>query len=211
MPARLPFCFVILACALWHGDAAAQVRRCVLPSGQAVFTDKQCGDIGAAERLPREQVQAGSGARRLPGGCAHNLQDLVFEMTTAIDSHDANRLAGVYHWVGMSGDTAYQVWTRLDGIASRPLVDIVPITPASHPAPAPEPEPGWTEARPLTPDTDVTSDNAQAPADPGYYPQTTVRRAPVALRVEQTLGSTATPTHTVFALTRYFGCLWVRF
>jgi hypothetical protein len=38
-----------------------------------------------------------------------------------------------------------------------------------------------------------------------------VRRNPVALRVEQTVGNSATPARTVFGLTHYFGCWWVRF
>ena len=81
--------------------AAAEVRRCVTPSGQTIFTDRKCGDVGATERLPPAAGAAPSRVYR--GGCARNLQELVFEITTAIDTRDANRLAGVYHWAGMSG------------------------------------------------------------------------------------------------------------
>jgi hypothetical protein len=42
-----------------------------------------------------------------------------------------------------------------------------------------------------------------------YYPQTTVRTPPVALRVEQTLANGSTPSHTVFGLRRHFDCWWV--
>jgi hypothetical protein len=31
------------------------------------------------------------------------------------------------------------------------------------------------------------------------------------LRVEQTLANGATPSRTVFGLTHYFGCWWIRF
>jgi hypothetical protein len=46
--------------------------------------------------------------------------------------------------------------------------------------------------------------------DGEYYPQVAVRRAPSGLRLEQTLGGTATPARTVLGLRRYLGCWWVR-
>jgi hypothetical protein len=36
------------------------------------------------------------------------------------------------------------------------------------------------------------------------------RRAPVALRLEQTLGNGVTPSRTVFGLTRHYGCWWIK-
>ena len=115
------------------------------------------------------------------GGCARNLQDLVFEITTAIDSRDANRLASVYHWTGMSSGQAYAVLARLDGVVKRPLVDIAPVMPASAEG-----------------------------VDGDLYPQTTVRRAPVGLRIEQTLANGSTPSHTVFGLHRHLDCWWIK-
>ncbi|MFD0739251.1 hypothetical protein ACFQZQ_08170 [Lysobacter koreensis] len=173
---------LLLAGACWPGVAHSQIRRCAGPDGTSIFTDRRCQDIGSVERLPREPASGAAGASRIYSrGCARNLQDLVYELTTAIDSKDANRLASVYHWPGMSGSTGYQVLARLDGIVRRPLVDIVPVMPAS-------------------PDG----------VDGDLYPQTSVRRAPVALRVEQTLANGSTPSRTVFGLQRHFGCWWVR-
>ena len=111
--------------------------------------------------------------------CARNLLDLVYELTAAMDSHDVNRVAGLYHWVGMSSSGAVSVMDRLDMIAQRPLVDIVPVYPAS----------------------------AQGEGD--YYPQATVRRAPIGLRLEQTLSNGSTPSRTMLGLRRYLGCWWV--
>jgi len=192
--------------------AMAEVRRCVTPTGQTIFTDRKCGDVGATERVPQS---ATTPARVYRGGCAHNLQDLVFEISTAIDAHDANRLAGVYHWPGMSSDAGYQVWTRLDSIARRPLVDIVPVMSQASVASSSRP-PGATLADAAAalglpaPPTSSASGASPTPVDPNLYPQTSVRRTPVALRVEQTLGASATPARTVFGLVRYFGCWWVR-
>lgn len=203
----VPHLFLALLCAsmtLWPQAAQAEVRRCVTSSGQTIFTDRKCEEVDAVERLPRAANPSG-GALHRAGGCARTLQDLVFEMTTAIDGRDANRLAAVYHWPGTSAGTGYQIWTRLDAIVNRPLVDIVPVMPASRPPPGP------------TIDADITSNEASEPArasppvDPELYPQTAIRRNPVALRVEQTLASGATPSRTVFGLTHYFGCWWIRF
>lgn len=160
----------------------AQVRRCTASDGSSVYTDRRCADIGASERLPRESA-GGTGMRLYRHGCARNLQDLVYELTTAIDARDANRLAGVYHWVGVSSSGAAALMRRLDAIANRPLVDIVP----------------------------VAARSAESDVERAYYPSTIPqRRSPVALRVEQTLANGSTPSQTVFGLQRHFNCWWIR-
>jgi hypothetical protein len=204
---RTSLLLAALACAIaaaWPASAHAEVRRCVTPDGQTVFTDRKCTELGATERLPREVATTDARLQRA-GGCARTLQDLVFEMTSAIDSRDANRLAGVYHWVGMPGDTAYRVLAQLDAVANRPLVDIVPVMPSE---PRPEPVPAATAA--AVPSATAPAVPPPAPVDGNLFPQTSVRRAPVALRVEQTLGNRATPSRTVFGLARHLGCWWVR-
>jgi len=175
---------LLLAFAVVPAVASAQVHRCTRSDGTAVFTDRKCNDVGASESLPRSDAPARA-LRQVRGGCARNLQDLVYEMTTAIDAQDANRLAGVYHWVGMSSSTAEALMARLDAIVRRPLVDIAPVVPR-----APE-------------------EDAGVLADADYFPQTSVRHAPTALRVEQTLPGSVTPSATVFGLRRHLGCLWI--
>jgi hypothetical protein len=172
------------------GTAHAQVRRCTTGDGNTVYTDRRCQDVGAVERLP----QASAGVARLHrSSCSRNLQDLVYELTTAIDSRDVNRLAGVYNWTGMSNRNGYAVLGRLDAIANRPLVDVSAILPAPQ----------------LSVDAggDMTVSGA---VDARAYPgATVVRRSPVALRVEQTLANGSTPSRTVFGLRRHMGCWWV--
>lgn len=207
MPLR-PHVVFIIACllmALWPDAAHADVRRCVTAGGQTIFTDRKCDEVNAVERVPRSEESSGAKLHR-GGGCARTLQDLVFEMTTAIDGRDANRLAGVYHWPGTSADAGYRIWAQLEAITNRPLVDIVPVMRSSQPPPQAPPA-----------DASSTSNDAgevarpTAPVDAQLYPQTAIRSNPVALRVEQTLGNGATPSRTVFGLTHYFGCWWVRF
>ncbi|MCJ0825484.1 hypothetical protein MQC88_05845 [Luteimonas sp. 50] len=159
------------------GSTQAQVRRCTATNGTTVFTDRRCQDIGAVDHVP--SATAGLGARPYRNACARTLQDLVYELTSAIDDRDVNRLAGVYQWTGVSTGTGYALMQRLDAIAQRPLVDIVPVYPAG---------PG---------DED------------DYYPQATVRRRPIGLRLEQTLANGSTPSRTVLGLRRSFGCWWV--
>lgn len=170
--------------------AQAQVRRCTLPDGQSLYTDRRCADLGAIERLPRD---ANSHRARLPyrGGCMRQLQDLVFEVSSAIDAGDTNRLAGVYHWPGLSSRAGYAVVGRLDAIARRPLVDIRALA-----------------SRAAAPSTDVAGPDGGGP-DGDYYPQTTIRRPPVALRIDQTLADGVTPSRTTFGLRRHLGCWWI--
>ena len=170
---------MLAATAAWPFAAQAEVNRCVSPDGAPLFTDRRCADLGAAPGVPGA-IRGGSG-RVYRGGCARNLQDLVHEMTSAIDGGDVNRLASVYHWAGMSGRAANAVMTRLGAVVKRPLIDIVPVVPA-----AADGVDGW------------------------LYPQTTVDHPPVALRVEQTLANGSTPSRTVFGMQRHFGCYWIK-
>lgn len=201
MSSGMRFALVLLCTLPWlcPARAAAEVHRCVAADGQETFTDRECRDVGAVERvLPRIPAV---GARLHGPRCARTVQDLVFELTTAIETHDTNRLAGVYHWAGLPGKAAYEIMGRLDTIAQRPLAEIAPLMPG-RPAP-----PAAASAETVT---DAAAPAGAAPDDPDYYPQTSVRSAPIALRVEQTLGASATPVRTVFGLTRHLGCWWVR-
>lgn len=174
---------LLLASGSWAAQADAQVRRCVQPDGDVTYTDNRCTDIGATERA------AEHGGRFYRGGCPRTLQDLMFEMTLAIDARDVNRLASVYHWAGMSSGTADTVMEQLDALVQQPLIDIVPVM-AAPPAPPAASGPLADRAPPV--------------------PATSWGNGPVAVRVEQTLADSITPARTVFALHRYFGCLWIR-
>jgi hypothetical protein len=189
---RLLLCLSLLVAACFAPRSAhAQIHRCVTPEGQAIFTDRRCVDVGATEQAPPPPQQPralGATGERVYRGCSHTLQDLVFEITSAVDANDVNRLAGVYHWVGMSQSASEGVMSRLDTIVRRPLIDIVPVSPSP-------------------PDASVVPAPPGDPADPA--PSTPVRRAPVAIRLEQTLADSVTPAPTVFGLRRYLGCWWI--
>lgn len=205
MPLRTPALLSLIALATWSLPVTAQVRHCVTPDGQHIFTDRECAAVGGVEQVqPRQPVATATPARR--GGCARTIDDLMFEMTSAFDTRDANRLAGVYHWTGMSGTSAYDVMARLDALVQRPLVDIVPVMP--------EPEPVPEAQSAITASTGSLLEESGSDAPPlsdsaGSTPPAR-RQQPVALRIEQTLANGVTPARTVFGLQKHFGCWWIK-
>ena len=183
---------LLVAALAWPSRGDAQIKRCTAPDGQVIFTDRSCVDVGGVDRPAPSVHSPVYGGKAYARGCSRGMGDLIHEVTAAIDSRDVNRLAGVYNWAGMSNRTAYAVLGRLDAIANRPLLDVSPILP--------------TPRLSLEADGDVTISgdvNAQA------YPQATVHRTPIALRVEQTLANGSTPSRTVFGLRRHMGCWWI--
>jgi len=204
LPGRIALPVLALLCALaWSPRGVAQVNRCERSDGTLTYTDSRCSDIGAVER---KASSSRIGRHRIyRGGCTRNLQDLLFEMTTAIDGGDANRLASVYHWAGMSSRGATAVMKRLDVVVGRPLVDIVPVVPEPDPPPAPV----FTSSLMAGPgDAQTTVAIVDTTAE-RYYPSTVAEAKPIAVRVVQTLENGVTPADTMFGLHRYFGCLWL--
>lgn len=182
--------FVILALAFvgaMPGTAEAQVHRCSTADGGVTYTDKRCRDIGATQAAPRPSAPGAVNRRVRAAQCPRTVQDLVYEVTTAIDHRDANRLAALYHWPGMSSSEGYRVMERLAEVVARPLVDVAPVMPSP----------------PVGPDG--------VAVDGELYPQTTVRQAPIGVRVEQTLANGSTPSRTHFGLRRHLDCLWISF
>lgn len=234
--AVLPLSALVLALALPAAPAQSQIRRCVTADGTHLYTDRACADVDASERLPRPE-DGGASSAPIRRDCSRRLQDLVFELTAAIDSRDVNRLAGVYHWPGTSSRSGDAIMSRLDAIVNRPLVDITPVHPSPPEPPplAPAPPPvqassstrTWrTPARPGTTAPAVASGPpGAAPALPGIGPEAgdaaatgrepavdphgPARRPPTGLVLDQTAANQVTPLQTVFSLRRHLGCWWV--
>jgi hypothetical protein len=234
----IPLLFACLALSLPAAAAHAQaVRRCIGADGHAVYTDRKCEAIGAAERLP--PATASDDRRLFRGGCPRVLSQLVNEIGAAIQGDDVNRLAGVYDWNGVSEASASKLMDRLEAIVARPLVDIAPVYPHSDPAYTPEAPALPPAAAPESAASDMPAPASGAAAwvpswasraqdrtggaddEARWYPQEAAARAtsqpvpppsrprPVALRIEQTLAGSATPARTVFALRRSYGCFWI--
>ena len=184
--------------------AQAQVRRCTTPDGGTVYTDRSCTALGAVETRPQAGADGGSGeALRYRGGCSRRLQDLVFEVTAAIDARDTNRLARSYHWTGMGHRNGYAVLDRLDAIARRPLLNVTALRPAQAPPP-PAPPAGLAWPSPADGSTLPPAQGQATAAPPAPSP-----RRPVALRIDQVLADGITPATTTFGLRRHMDCWWI--
>lgn len=185
----------LLAAGSWAAPAHAQVRRCVQPGGDVTYTDQRCASIGAEERAASHD-SAGS-SRLYRGTCPRTARDLMFEMRQAIAAGDVNHLASLYHWAGMSSHAANTMMLQLEALVQQPLIAVAPVMAAPVAMPA---------AAPLAMPT-------ASPAAGGEAAPVPARRwggAPVAVRVEQTLADSTTPSRTVFQLHQYFGCMWIR-
>ncbi|MEG0184340.1 MAG: DUF4124 domain-containing protein [Stenotrophomonas sp.] len=171
---------------------AQRVNRCTNAQGQTVFTDRRCDALGATERMPTRTPTVGNtGIYR--AGCARRLSELTGQIRDAVSQQDVNRLSSIYLWNNVSNATANQIIGRLESVVQRPLVDIAPVYPTSDEGAV------------------VATDAAPVPGSDGQpVAEVTPRRPrPVGLRLEQTLGSTATPARTVFGLRRQYGCFWI--
>ena len=182
---------LLLACAWPLPQAAAQVRHCVAADGSQVYTDRKCEDIGANERSVASVAAGYPGARLYRGGCARNVQDLAYSLGSAIQSGDANQIAGVYDWAGISTANGYRLMAQLEAMAKRPLVDVQPMYAG-----------GTNEYGYETVEFDEST--GEVVSKPPRKPRL------VGLRVEQTLANGSTPSRTVFGLRKNLGCWWVR-
>lgn len=190
-----PLRLALLAAVSWGmavaWPASAQtVQRCTGMDGKAVYTDKRCEDIGAMDRLPELSAPHSARTTLYRDSCSRTLSDLVRQITTATDTRDVNRLASIYWWSGVSNASANRILGRLEAVVERPLISIDPIRPPPPPV--------------LDADGNVVDDNAD-----GYYPQTSQAQRPVALRLQQTLRNSATPSSTVLKLRRSYKCFWI--
>lgn len=171
--------------------AQAQVRRCSAGDGTTVYTDRKCEDIGAIDRMYTPGISGISGTR-LYRGCSRSVQDLVYSLSSAIQSTDVNLLAGVYDWTGTSTSNGYRLMSRLEAIAKRPLVDVQPIYSGGQ-------------------DPDSYMDAVEFDEDGELVQRPVVKPRLIGLRVEQTLSNGHTPSRTAFGLRKNLGCWWVHF
>ncbi|MET0328738.1 MAG: hypothetical protein ABW163_08220 [Luteimonas sp.] len=178
---------VVIAAPGWSSPADAQVRRCTAPDGGTIYTDRPCAALGATANTPR---RGGAQARQPRISCQRTLRGLIQELQFAIDQRDTNRLAGLYHWQGISHAGGYQILERLDAIAQRPLLDIIAQRPAQTVvAQADTGFTGWVNARDI--------------------PTAAPERPPSSLRIEQTGDSGTGAVQTVLGLRRHLDCWWL--
>ncbi len=181
----------MLCWAPWAQAQAQRVNRCTTAQGETVFTDRSCDALGATARMPPRAASVGNtGIYR--AGCARRLSELTGQIRDAVSLQDVNRLSSIYLWGNVSNASANQIIGRLESVVQRPLLDIAPVYPEVPMAPP----------VPVNPNATLV-EAVEAAAPPAARPR------PIGLRLEQTLGSTATPARTVFGLRRQYGCFWI--
>ena len=113
----LPTALCAAACFGFGAPVHAQkVQRCTTLSGEKVYSDKPCEDIGAIDRLPAlagNRCGTGASSSLYRGGCSRTLSDLVYQISSAVEARDVNRLASVYQWSGISNESANRILDRL--------------------------------------------------------------------------------------------------
>lgn len=171
----------------------AQVRKCTSADGSLIYTDRQCADIGATERVSSIGIGGTTGSH-FYRGCARSVPDLAYSLGIAIQTGDVNQLAGLYDFSGISTANGYRLMTRLGAIVKRPLVDVQPMYSGGY-----------------DPYSDPYSGVIEFDEDGSVIQRPAVKPRLVGLRVEQTLGNSTTPTRTVFGLRKNLGCWWVHF
>lgn len=188
-PLLLSLC--LLCWAPWAQAQAPRVNRCTTAQGETVFTDRSCDSLGATARMPARAPSVGNtGIYR--AGCARRLSELTGQIRDAVSQQDVNRLSSIYLWGNVSDATANNIIGRLESVVQRPLIDIAPVYPEVAAVPTPVPV-----------DPNASLAEAVAAVAPVSRPR------PIGLRLEQTLGNSATPARTVFGLRRAYGCFWI--
>ncbi|OAX62654.1 DUF4124 domain-containing protein [Xanthomonas graminis] len=209
-----PSSLLLLLCLCAAPAAAQKVNRCTGADGATVFSDRRCEDLGAIDRLPPRTAPstASEGASGLyRPQCVRRLSELAQQIRTAVDARDVNRLSTLYWWNGVSDEAAQRILDRLDAITQRPLVAIVPVLPnLSAQAAYPAATRAASGALQRTPDAAAATPKTSTGTAPGDNASPPRARA-TALRLEQTLGSSATPTSTVLSLRRQYNCFWISF
>lgn len=175
------------------------LRRCIGSDGVPIFTDRRCEDLQATESVAAPEVLRAGVVLRVRS-CARNQDDLLFGVRTALENHDANRLAEFYHWSGMGTADGYRLMERLSAFSDRPLVDVQLL---SSPSPVAQ-DAYWSPDDPET----ISFDESGSYVPP---PPPVQHRARL-LRVDQMRGNNdAASQVTYFHLLSNAGCWWLRF
>lgn len=199
---------LLMSCALSlpaAGASAQQINRCTNAQGVTVYSDRRCEDVDASPRMPARQARDAGSSGLYRDSCARRLSDLVAQIQSAVEAKDVNRLSSIYLWNGMSNAASARVLDQLEAIVQSPLLDIAPVF---APAPAyqatPAAAPAYTDASridgaaPRLPSTTTVVESSAPP-----------RQRPVALRLEQRLGTGSTSSRTVLELQRQYNCFWI--
>jgi hypothetical protein len=200
---------------------AADVNHCVRDDGILVYTDKPCASVRAHD-IGEDDAARGPFMPAYRNACIGSLREFAYELSSAIEVGDVNRLAALYRWNGTSTRAGYATMARLQEIVSRPLLQVEPVYPAPAPEPATPPfvvlppaaapaapAPAAPAIPPPPPAAPAAAPTAAPTAEPFASSGALRHGPPVALRLDQTLANGVTPAPTTLRLQRELGCWWV--
>lgn len=200
---------------------AADVNHCIRDDGILVYTDKSCASVHA-RALGDDDAARGPFMPAYRNACIGSLREFAYELSSAIEVGDVNRLAALYHWAGTSTRAGYATMARLQEIAARPLLQVEPVYPEPAPDPMPPsfvvlppaaaavaPSPAGPVTTPAPPPAAQAGAAVAEPAAEPFASGASHRGPPVALRLDQTLANGVTPAPTTLRLQRELGCWWV--
>ncbi len=192
----------LLALIAWPAHAGNGLNRCLGADGTSIFTDRNCADIGAVERvepLPLPGNLGDDNGQLGINGCARNPGDLLRGLKSALDAGDVNRLAAFYHWPGVSTAASIAILKRLQALVDHPLLSVdLLYAQRSHDASGGA-DSSNGDTRGDDSDSDAIRDDP--PHGQAYAVQIVLTHS----------GLDPAPVRNTLALRRNIGCWWVRF
>ena len=176
--------------------AHAEVFSCVGKNGARIYTDRPCAAIDAVDVLPAATPGSPLNDKlNYSNGCARSFKNLVSSVTIALQNQDPVHLSTVYSWRGMSGTHGYNIAQRLESIATRELLDVIPVYPS--------PELSMQSTGEVTISGQVSSNALDVPE------VRRVKRGPIGIRIVQRANASGAQTSINFGLRQYMGCWWI--
>lgn len=173
-------------------SGTSSVYKCISGRGVVAYTDRPCEELQMAPAMGKPgAAQAGA----LHIHCSRTLQELMSQMSYALQTRDPNRIAELYHWAGVSSRTGYAVMDRLARLGERQVIGIEPVFREL----APPPPPLGPDGLPLS----VLERSALAEPVPH------ARRVPSGLRIQAMVGNQGMADTMQFGLRKHFGCWWI--
>lgn len=129
---------LLFACAAFARPDGARagdiIRRCEGPDGVTIYTDRECSALGAVDRkldleaapraTPPGVATPEAPAPLLRTDCARTADTLLFDLRRHVESRNVNRVAGLYHWVGVGTGASRHVMDRLQRLVEQPPASI---------------------------------------------------------------------------------------
>ncbi len=109
-----------------HGAAygSTGIYRCVGDNEVPVFSDRTCSALGIDDHKPKTEAATTLESKSVRYDCSRRIETLQTRVRAALETGDINQLAGLYHWMDATTETADMLMSELQVISSRRLATI---------------------------------------------------------------------------------------